>query len=59
MKELTQQLTEHEQGNLDESETINLFQHLIDSGLVWKLQGHYGRFANELLQAGYIKLDSA
>ena len=55
MKELTQQIIDYEQGNLDESETIELFQQLVDSGLAWNLQGHYGRFAYELLQAGHIK----
>jgi hypothetical protein len=54
MKELTQQLIEYEQGDMSESDTIQLFQHLVDSGLAWSLQGHYGRFAHELLQAGYI-----
>jgi|TARA_R110000824_G_scaffold249901_1_gene438751 hypothetical protein len=55
MKELTQQLIDYEEGKLNESETISLFQQLVDSGLAWNLQGHYGRFANELLLAGYIK----
>ena len=54
MKELTQQLIEYEQGELNDSDTIQLFQQLVDNGLAWSLQGHYGRFASELLQAGYI-----
>ena len=54
MKELTQQLIEYEQGNLDDSETIQLFQELVDSGLAWNLQGHYGRTAYALLQEGLI-----
>lgn len=29
------------------------FQHMIDSGLVWQLQGSYGRMAERLIQAGY------
>ena len=54
MKELTQQLIEYEQGNLDESQTIDLFQQLVDSGLAWNLQGHYGRTAYAMLQEGLI-----
>ena len=55
MNELTQQLIDYEQGNLDHEQTCKLFQELVDSGLAWNLQGHYGRFAYELLQAGNIK----
>jgi len=54
MKELTQQLIEYEQGNLDDSETIQLFQQLVDSGLAWNLQGHYGRTAYAMIQEGLI-----
>ena len=54
MKELTQQLIDYESGELDESETINLFQQLVDCGLAWNLQGHYGRTAYSMLQEGLI-----
>lgn len=42
-----------EQGELDEGETIDLFQNLINSGLVWELQGSYGRTAMRLIEAGF------
>lgn len=48
-------ITEYEREELDEKETIELFQELYDIGLVWDLQGHYGRFANRLLIEGRIK----
>ncbi len=41
-----------EAGQLEEEEVIVLFQKLIDSGWVWKLQGSYGRTAQALIDAG-------
>jgi len=43
----------YEQGDLDDTESIELFQHLIDNGMVWSLQGHYGRTATRLIEAGH------
>lgn len=42
-----------EQGDLDDEGIIELFQELIDSGLVWKLQGSYGRMARALIDEGW------
>jgi hypothetical protein len=46
----------YEQGELEEEETIELFQHLIDVGLVWQLQGSYGRTAQALIEQGRVRL---
>ena len=43
-----------EDGSLDREGTIELFQHLVDSGLAWQLQGHYGRSAQDLIDAGEV-----
>jgi len=41
-----------EAGELDEDEIITGIQAMIDDGLVWKLQGMYGRTAARLIDAG-------
>ena len=52
--DLTEMIIEYEQGKLDANQTVSLFQELYDSGLAWNLQGHYGRTAYALLEAGLI-----
>jgi hypothetical protein len=43
----------YENGELNEDEIVYGFQQLIDSGLVWSLQGSYGRMAARLIEDGY------
>ena len=35
-----------------EDEVVAAWQHLIDTGLAWQLQGFYGRMARELIEHG-------
>lgn len=48
------QLHAYELGELDEDQVVELFQHLIDTALVWDLQGSYGRTAISLINQGLI-----
>jgi hypothetical protein len=41
-------------GELNDEEVVELFQNLLNSGLVYQLQGCYGRFAQQLINAGLI-----
>lgn len=44
----------YESEYLDEDEIIAGFQELVNSGIVWQLQGAYGRKAQELINEGFI-----
>ena len=50
---LMDEIIKYEQGEMTEDELISFFQELINSGMAWTLQGHYGRTATALIDAGY------
>lgn len=39
----------------DEKRVIAAWQHLVDTGLCWKLQGWFGRTATAMIEQGLIK----
>lgn len=53
-KELLDKMVAYEAGNLTMQEMVDLFQQLVDSGDVWKLQGFYGRTAKALIEEGLV-----
>jgi hypothetical protein len=53
-REIVQGITDYENGDLDEDDTVALFQVLVDTGTVWSLQGSYGRTAVALIEAGLV-----
>lgn len=51
---LLDSIIKYENGELGYDECIEFFQHLVDTGLAWTLQGHYGRTAARLIDAGEV-----
>jgi hypothetical protein len=37
-----------------EEQVLAAWQHLVDTGLAWQLQGSFGRTAQQLIDSGYI-----
>ena len=56
--DLVDKIMEYEDGGMSKEDTIRFFQDLIDTGMAWTLQGHYGRTANALILAGHCKRKS-
>jgi hypothetical protein len=55
VKKLTKDIVDYEEGQISDRRLLRLFQHLVDTGKAWTLQGHYGRMAQQLIEEGYIK----
>ena len=53
-KNLVNYIMDYEGGEISEEDMLALFQYLVDSGQAWTLQGHYGRTAADLIDAGLI-----
>ena len=46
-------IIKYENGEMKEEEVIEFFQDLINTGMAWQFQGHYGRTAMYLIEEGY------
>lgn len=55
MQDIVGQIVAFEQGELEDGEVYALFQFLLDSGMIYSLQGSYQRMAEDLLLAGMIE----
>lgn len=54
MINLVEALIGLDEGTLDEDQEVELFQHLVDTGLAWQLQGRIGRQAVDMIDAGLV-----
>ena len=53
-EDLVDSIIAYEQDELGMKEEIELFSKLVKNGQAWTLQGHYGRTAKQLIEAGYL-----
>jgi hypothetical protein len=57
---VTLAIMKYEMGEMETpEEIIELFQYLVNTGMAWSLQGHYGRTASVLIEAGHITAKEA
>jgi len=54
MTTFVEHVIRYENGEMTEEETVDFFQELVNTGLAWNLQGHYGRMAMHLIEAGLV-----
>ena len=55
--DLTDLIIDYENGDLNLTQEILLFAKLVETGRAWKLQGHYGRIAMEMIDLEFINKD--
>ena len=58
MQDIAAQIIAYENGELPNEDVYALFQFLLDSGMIYSLQGSYQRMAEDLLLAGVIQMPS-
>lgn len=50
-------LMRYEDGDMEAGETVDLYARLIATGMVWHLQGAYGRYAVSLIEEGLVSAE--
>lgn len=56
--DLTAGVIAYENHEMEEDETIEFFQFLLDSGVIYHLQGSYQRTAQAMIENGVLKRPS-
>ena len=59
MEKFVKDINSYESGEMSEEATITFFQELVNSGIIWELQGHYGRTAVYLIENGLVAVPNA
>lgn len=56
--DILDKIIRYENGEMPMEEAVEFFQELVDSGVIFSLQGHYQRTAINLARAGQIRMKS-
>ena len=51
---MVEKIVRFENGEMEEDEVVEFFQELLDTGMIYQLQGSYQRTAQHLLDANMI-----
>jgi len=48
------EIEKYENGDLSFENTVDLFQRIVDSGMLWRYNNHIFSDANNLIERGYV-----
>ena len=52
--DITSKIITFEEGEMNDEQVLDLFSELVKTGMVWELQGSYGRFAKQLIENDFL-----
>ena len=55
--EMIEDIVRYESGEMDEEQEIEFFQALLDTGIIFSLQGHYQRQMDRMIENGVVNND--
>jgi hypothetical protein len=57
MMEMIEDIKRYENGEMNEDQEVEFFQTLLDTGIIFSLQGHYQRQMDRMIENGVINND--
>jgi len=57
MMEMIEDIKRYENGEMNEEQEVEFFQTLLDTGIIFSLQGHYQRQMDRMIENGVINND--
>ena len=54
MQFTAEEIEKYETGDLSFEKTVDLFQRIVDSGMLWRFDNHIYSDANRLIERGYV-----